>query len=142
MRLSKKAQYGTRAMLELALHYERGVVSLSHIAREQGISLKYLEQLIRPLKKAGMVKSLRGASGGYKLSRPPSHIYVGDIIRALEEPINPVECLDNSGWCERSGKCKARSVWGFLSRTIQDALDGITLHDIVKHQDIQTDIEI
>jgi Rrf2 family protein len=142
MRLSKKAQYGTRAMLELALHYQRGVVSLSHIARAQGISLKYLEQLIRPLKQAGMVKSMRGASGGYELNRPPSCIYVGEIIRALEEPINPVECLDNSDWCERSGKCRARGVWVFLSRVIQDALDGITLDDIVKNQDLQADIDI
>ena len=134
MRLSKKAQYGTRAMLELALGYDRGFTSLSLIAKEQGISLKYLEQLIRPLKRAGIVESFRGVSGGYRLSRPPSDIRVGEIIRALEEPMNPVECLDDSGLCERSTQCRARNIWVYLSDAIQRTLDGITLENILNHQ--------
>jgi Rrf2 family protein len=135
MRLSKKAQYGTRAMLELALGYDRGFTSLSLIAKEQGISLKYLEQLIRPLKRAGIVESFRGVSGGYRLSRPPSDIRVGEIIRALEEPMNPVECLDDSGLCERSTQCQARNIWIYLSDAIQRTLDGITLENILNHQE-------
>jgi Rrf2 family protein len=131
MRLSKKAQYGTRAMLELALNYGQGYVSLSRIAREQGISLKYLEQLIRPLKRAGIVESMRGAAGGYRLSRPPSMIRVGEIIRALEEPMNPVECLDDSQRCDRSSKCRARDIWAYLSSSIQRTLDSITLQEII-----------
>jgi Rrf2 family protein len=141
MRLSKKAQYGTRAMLELALSYERGFISLSHIAREQGISLKYLEQLIRPLKHTGMVESSRGAAGGYRLSRPPSEIRVGQIIRALEEPMNPVECLDNSELCDRAGKCMARSIWAYLSNSIHRTLDGITLDDILTQQEVQLSLK-
>jgi Rrf2 family protein len=135
MRLSKKAQYGTRAMLELALNFRAGYISLSHIAREQGISLKYLEHLIRQLKRAGMVKSLRGAAGGYRLTRPPEKIRVGEIIRALEEPMNPVECLDDSGLCERSDECRARSIWIYLSKAIQRTLDAITLAEILRHHD-------
>jgi Rrf2 family protein len=135
MRLSKKAQYGTRAMLELALSFELGFISLSHIAREQGISVKYLEHLMRQLKKADMVQSLRGAAGGYRLSRPPSEIRVGEIIRALEEPMNPVECLDNSEICDRSEKCRARSIWIYLSSAIQRTLDGITLKEILLHHE-------
>ena len=137
MRLSKKAQYGTRAMLELALQYGDDYISLSHIANEQGISLKYLEQLIRLLKRADIVESLRGASGGYRLKRPPSEIRVGEIIRALDEPINPVECLDNAAFCERSPKCRARNIWLFLSEAIHDTLDGITLKEILEHQAIR-----
>jgi len=135
MRLSKKAQYGTRAMLELALNYDRGVVSLSHIARQQGISLKYLEQLVRPLRQAGMVEGVRGATGGYRLSRPPSQVSVGEVIRALEEPMNPVECLDDTRLCERSGQCRARNIWVYLSQSIQRTLDAITLEDILKEQE-------
>ncbi|MGQ9653244.1 MAG: RrF2 family transcriptional regulator [Thermodesulfobacteriota bacterium] len=135
MRLSKKAQYGTRAMLELALNHGRGVVSLSHVARQQGISLKYLEQLIRPLRRAGIVEGTRGATGGYRLTRSPSQISVGEVIRALEEPMNPVECLDDTRLCERSGQCRARGVWAYLSHSIQRTLDAITLDDILMQQD-------
>ncbi len=122
----------------MALNYDRRVTSLSHIAREQGISLKYLEQLIRPLKRAGIVAGLRGAAGGYRLSRPPSRITVGEIIRALEEPMNPVECLDDSGLCERSDQCTARNIWIHLSQSIQRTLDGITLEEILHHQQGRT----
>ncbi len=135
MRLSKKAQYGTRAMLELALNYQRGVVSLSHIARQQGISLKYLEQLIRPLRRAGMVEGTRGATGGYRLRRSPSQISVGEVIRALEEPMNPVECLDDTRLCHRADQCRARGVWAYLSQSIQRTLDAITLEDILMQRD-------
>lgn len=135
MRLSKKAQYGTRAMLELALNYEEGFISLSHIAREQGISLKYLEHLIRQLKRAGMVTSLRGVAGGYRLVRRPSEIRIGEIIRALDEPMNPVECLDNSELCQRAEQCRARSIWMYLSDAIQRTLDSITLEEILRHHE-------
>jgi Rrf2 family protein len=132
MRLSKKAQYGTRALLELAANYDQGYVSLSHIAKEEGISLKYLEQLMMPLRRAGMVESQRGAKGGYRLSRSPSQISVGEVIRALEEPMNPVECLDDSKLCERTERCRARRLWIHLSRSIQKALDEISLEEILR----------
>jgi Rrf2 family protein len=132
MRLSKKAQYGTRAMLELATSYGRGVLSIAQIARGQGISVKYLEQLFRPLRQAGMVEGVRGVTGGYRLTRPPSEIRVGEIIRALEESMNPVECLDDSALCARSGQCQARGIWVYLSQAIQRTLDGITLEDILR----------
>jgi Rrf2 family protein len=137
MRLSKKAQYGTRAILEMALHYDRGVVSLSHISREHGISLKYLEQLVRPLRKAGIVQGLRGAAGGYRLSRAPSEIRVGDVIQALDERINPVQCLDDLRYCDRTEECRARGIWVALSESIHSALNGITLQEIIQHGELE-----
>lgn len=131
MRVSKKAQCGTRAMLELALHYGRGVVSLSHIARNQGISLKYLEQIMTPLRRAGMVEATRGAGGGYRLTRAPGEIRVGELIRALQEPMEPVECLQDDRHCDRMSKCQARTIWSDLHHIIQRALDGVTLQEIL-----------
>lgn len=131
MRVSKKAQCGTRAMLELALHYGRGVVSLSHIARSQGISLKYLEQVMTPLRRAGMVEATRGAGGGYRLTRPPGEIRVGELIRALKEPMEPVECLEDGRHCDRVSRCQARTIWSDLHRIIETALDRITLQEIL-----------
>lgn len=131
MRISKKAQFGTRAMLELALHYGRGVISLSHIAHTQGISFKYLEQIMTPLRRARMVEATRGVGGGYRLTRPPWEIRVGELIRALEEPMEPVECLQNARHCDRVSKCPARTIWSDLHHIIQGALDGITLQEIL-----------
>lgn len=131
MRVSKKVQCGTRAMLELALHYGRGVVSLSHIARVQGMSLKYLEQVITPLRRAGMVEATRGAGGGYRLTRPPREIRVAELIRALQEPMEPVECLQDARRCDRVSRCQARTIWSDLHHIIETALDRMTLQDIL-----------
>lgn len=132
MRVSQKAQCGTRAMLELALHYGKGVVSLSHIARTQGISVKYLEQIMMPLRRAGMVEGVRGAGGGYRLRRPPWDIRVGEVIRALEEPMEPVQCLQDEGHCNKVEGCKARGIWADLHRIIRDALDRMTLQEVIE----------
>jgi Rrf2 family protein len=134
MRLSKKAQYGTRAMLDLALNHGRGLTSLSRIARGQGISVKYLEQLFRSLRRAGMVEGVRGVAGGYRLKRPPGEIRMGDVIRALEEPMSPVACLDDSALCDRWEGCQARDMWIYLSQAIQRALDEVTLEGILRRR--------
>lgn len=131
MRISKKAQCGTRAMLELALHYGQGVLSLSQVARTQGISLKYLEQIMTPLRRAGLVEATRGSGGGYKLTRPPWEIRIGELIRALQEPMEPVECLQDALHCERVSRCQARTIWSDLHHIIETALDRITLQEIL-----------
>ncbi|MDN5348159.1 MAG: Rrf2 family transcriptional regulator, cysteine metabolism repressor [Clostridia bacterium] len=133
MKLSTRGEYGLRAMFELAQRYGQGPVSLKSISERQGISAPYLEQLIASLRKAGLVRSVRGAQGGYILGREPSEIRVGDIIRVLEGPIAPTECVSEKRGetcCTRSETCVARSVWEKVRDSISDVLDSITLADM------------
>jgi Rrf2 family protein len=109
-------------------------VALSQIAERQGISMNYLEQLIAKLKKAGLVKGIRGAQGGYMLAAPADEISVGDILRALEGDLNPVDCsVVNSadGICSNSDSCVTKYVWKRISDSINDAVDGIKLSELV-----------
>lgn len=143
MKLSTKGRYGVAAMYDLALHYGKGPIALKHIAMRQGISEHYLEQLIGALRKAGFVKSVRGAQGGYALTKDPSQITVGDVIRVMEGPIAPVDCLlddpaDNT-YCERAGTCVTRGVWEKLRDSINLVLDSITLADLCQGEQMQGD---
>ena len=95
MKISTKGRYGIRLMLSLALHYDKGTLALKSIAREQDISEKYLEQIINPLTKSGLVKSYRGAQGGYILTREPKDITIGEVLRILEGSLSPVDCVHN-----------------------------------------------
>ncbi|SHE50187.1 transcriptional regulator, BadM/Rrf2 family [Caldanaerobius fijiensis DSM 17918] len=133
MRLSTKGQYGVRAMLELALNYGEGPIALKTIAEKQDISEHYLEQLIAILKKAGLVKSTRGAQGGYTLAMAPSEITVGDILRALEGPLAPVECVIDGEEveCQRADFCVSRLVWQKIKDSLNKVVDSITLQDMV-----------
>ncbi|TZE83496.1 RrF2 family transcriptional regulator [Calorimonas adulescens] len=133
MRLSTKGQYGLRAMFELAINYGEGPLSLKTIADRQYISEHYLEQLIATLRKAGLVSSTRGAQGGYVLSRSPEEITVGQVIRVLEGPLAPVECVidDEENVCDRSGYCPTRIVWKKVRDSINQVVDSITLQDMV-----------
>lgn len=134
MRISTKGEYGIRAMLELALHYREGPMALGRIAERQAISEPYLEQLIAGLRKAGLVTSVRGAQGGYELTRDPEAIPIGEIIRALEGPITPMECLSEepeSLGCENSERCATRLLWRKLQASINEVLDTTTLGDLV-----------
>lgn len=121
-------------MHELALRYQQGPVSLKSVAERQSISEHYLEQLIAPLRKAGLVQSVRGAQGGYELAREPAEITIGDILRVLEGPIAPVDCLDHndSGACCRADGCAARTVWKRLQDSMTDVLDSTTLADLCR----------
>ncbi len=125
MKLSSKARYGLKAMCELAIHYDE-VVSISHIAESTKTSEAYLEQLMAILKKADLIISVRGAGGGYKLAKSPQDISVGEIIRALEDDLKFVDCIDEP--CEN--KCKCYSVWQKLYDTINNALDNMKLIEI------------
>ena len=134
MKLSTRGEYGLRTMACLASAYASRPVSLSEIARDENMSLAYLEQLIRVLRQKGLVTSTRGARGGYALARPPDRITAGDVIRALEGPIAPVECVseeDGACVCERQSECRTRAVWEKLRDSIADALDSTTLADLV-----------
>jgi Rrf2 family protein len=131
MKLSTRGRYGVRLMLELAIHYKDGPILLKDISKNQEVSLKYLGQLIMPLKIAGLVKSARGAHGGYFLSMPPEKIKLGEIVNALEGVLCIVECINSPEICDRSGKCAARDVWSELNHRMIDILNSYTLQDMV-----------
>ena len=134
MKLSTKGRYGVRAMFDLAQHMSEGTVSLKSIAERQGISEHYLEQLIAGLRKAGLVKSVRGAQGGYMLGREPEKITVGDIIRVLEGPIAPTDCVseEDPECCSKSEFCITRPIWEQVRDSIADVLDSITLETMLQ----------
>lgn len=134
VRLSTRGRYGLRAMVDLALHYGQGPVALKSIADRQNVSDHYLEQLMGSLRKAGLVTSVRGAQGGYELVRRPAEVTVGDVVRALEGPIAPVECVsesaDTASTCGMINTCVTRLVWAKLRNSISEVLDSITLEDL------------
>lgn len=134
MKLSTKGRYGVHAMYDLALHYGQGPISLRSVAERQGISEHYLEQLMGTLRKAGYVKSVRGAQGGYILTKEPKDITVGDIVRVMEGPIAPVDCLldgkNNNQYCSKAGCCVTRNVWEKVQVSITQVLENISLEDL------------
>jgi len=127
LRLSTRGQYGLRAMCVLGLNPGETYLPLRIIAQQEGISLQYLEQIFGELRRAGLVESERGARGGYRLARDPACITVGDVVRTLEGPIAPVDCLTGHEECEREGCCLTREAWHRLQQSMTEALDGITL---------------
>ncbi len=134
MKLSTKGQYGLRALLEIAIYQNEGPVTLNNIAARQDISEGYLEQLMMPLKRAGIVKSVRGAQGGYLLAKNPKEVTVGEVIRVLEGPIAPVACVDeeNPEECVRADFCVTRIVWEKVRDSISGVLDSFSLEDLVQ----------
>jgi len=132
MKLSTRSRYGTRLMLDMAQHYDQGPLNLANIAKRQGISLKYLEQIIIPLKKAHYVKSVRGPKGGHILAKPPQEITVGEVVALLEEGTTLVECSKSPEVCERSKFCPTRHIWQEVAQAMFDKLQSITLADLVK----------
>ncbi|HOJ78385.1 MAG TPA: Rrf2 family transcriptional regulator [Bacillota bacterium] len=133
MRISTKGRYGLRAMVDLAMNSTDGPVPLRQIAERQLISDSYLEQVFTSLRKNGLVIAARGAQGGYELNRPAQEITVGEILRALEGPIEPVHCVGkNSKTCEREKDCITHSFWEELNNTINQLLDNTTLADLAE----------
>ena len=134
MKLSTKGRYGLKAMLDLAVHCDEGQVALKSIAERQGLSENYLEQLFAALKKAKLVKSVRGSQGGYSLGRSPENISVGDILRTLEGSMSPTECVSEnceSHHCGNLDCCVTRSVWEKIRDGINNVIDNITLQELV-----------
>ena len=134
MKLSTKIRYGARAMLELASRYGEGPIELREVARRENISFKYLEQVIIPLRAAGLVKSVRGSKGGYVLGKAPSEICLNDIIYILEGPIRLVECLDDPKVCQKSPSCVTRDIWSEVSGAINRIFLSITLEEMVRRK--------
>ena len=134
MKLSTKGRYGARAMLDLALHYGEGPVSVKDIAERQEVSERYLVHLMVSLKAAGLVKSMRGARGGFSLAEPPAQIKLSEIIQVLEGSIAPVECVDDPKACSRSERCVTRDIWAEMNRATSEVLESTTLEDLVQRQ--------
>ncbi len=132
MKLSTRGRYGTRALLELALHYREGPVPLKDIAQRQEISLPYLEHLITPLLAAGIIRSMRGARGGVWLAKSPQEIKLSEVIRLLEGSIAPAECVNDPMTCPRSDLCVTRDIWAELEKAMMGVLASTTLQDLVE----------
>lgn len=136
MRLSARGEYGVRAMVCLALNYREGPIPLSQIAAGENISRPFLEQIFATLRREGLIFSTRGVKGGYTLAFPPEKVYVGDIVRALEGPITPVDCLamekNPADRCARIDFCLARNVWEKLGDHINHLLNSISLRDMIE----------
>jgi Rrf2 family protein len=131
MKLSTKGRYGLKAMFELSLNQESGPIPLKYIAKKQSISDQYLEQIFSSLKKSGLVKSVRGAQGGYLLAKEPKDITVGDILTVLEGPVSVSDCVLDEDICENSGVCVTKVVWEKIKKGIEEVIDSITLQDMI-----------
>lgn len=136
MRLTTKGRYAVTAMLDLALHYEEGPITLADISQRQGISLSYLEQLFAKLRRQGLVDSTRGPGGGYRLSRAPHEIPVADVIIAVDEKVETTRCGGLAN-CQDDQKCLTHELWSELSEQIYQFLCGISLGNLVERQGIR-----
>jgi Rrf2 family protein len=134
MKLSTRARYGTRAVLELSLHWGKGPVLLKDIAQRQEISLQYLEHLIRPLVQAGIIMTTRGARGGISLLKPPREIMLSEVVQLLEGSVAPVDCVDNPELYPRSDRCVTHEIWAEVKKAMDGVLKSTTFEDLVKRQ--------
>jgi Rrf2 family transcriptional regulator, cysteine metabolism repressor len=130
-KLSTKSRYGTRAIIEIARSYGKAPVKRREIAESQGLSERYLENILITLKNSGLLETMRGAQGGYVLKRPPSEIDLYEIIQVLEGSIVPVECLDGAAACARTATCTTRGVWKELMEAQEKVLRSITLQHLL-----------
>ena len=131
MKISTKGRYALRLMIDLAMMESAEPISLRDVAVRQGLSDKYLEQIVTPLSRAGLVRSVRGAGGGYLLTRKPEDYTVGDILRPLEGDLAPVECATDAGFCDRCSECVTVELWREIHHAISQVVDNITLADMV-----------
>ena len=134
MKISTRGRYALRLMIDLAIHGNGGVVSLRDVSKRQGISDKYLEQIVTPMAKAGLVRSMRGANGGYMLTRRPEEYTVGEILLPLEGDLAPVECATDSEFCQRCNECVTVGLWREIHQAVAQVVDNTTLADLVERQ--------
>lgn len=135
MKISTKGRYALRFLLDLTLHNDKGYVTLKEISERQGISLKYLEQIVSLFQKSGCLKSARGPSGGYRLAKNPSDYTIGSILRITEGSLAPIACLDSAiNECPRQASCSTLSFWMGLQQAIDNYVDNVTLEDLAKQQ--------
>jgi Rrf2 family protein len=143
LRVSARGRYGVKAVFELARRFGEGPVSLSLIAREQGLAEPYLEQLMPALKRAGLVEAVRGSQGGYALSRPPSRVSVGDVVRALEGPIMLTTCTsDLPHDCPELSRCIGPDVWSRVQEVLVASMDSMSFGALVAQKEPSPDAVI
>ena len=132
MKLSTRSRYGTRMMLDLANHYDEGPIQIGDVAKREDISVKYLEQLIIPLKKASLIESVRGPKGGHMLAKPPEEITIGEIVSVLEGGVTLTPCIKDPDVCEKSNNCLTRGIWEEATQVMVDALNASTLAKVIE----------
>ena len=132
MKLSTRARYGVRLMVALAFNYDKGPVFLKDVAKGENISEKYLSLIIIPLRRTGLVNSIRGAHGGYSLAKNPSQITMKEIIDVLEGDCSLVDCVSNPSSCPRVSICASHDIWAIIGGKISETLNSITLDTLVK----------
>lgn len=135
MKISTKGRYALRMMVDLAMNSAEELVSIKELAARQNISEKYMEQIIAALKKAGYVKSLRGAQGGYRLAKKPEDYTVGMVLRTIEGDMAPVSCLeDDKNMCQMADSCTTIRLWQMLDDAVKGVIDRVTIQDMVDWQ--------
>lgn len=138
MKISTKGRYALRLMLDLALAPPGAPIPLRDVAARQDISDKYLEQIVTPLSRAGLVRSVRGAGGGYLLTRKPAEYTVGEILRPLEGSLAPVSCVEGTDCCERIDTCVTLEVWAEIQRAVSSVVDHMTLAHLVSRHNAKS----
>ena len=132
VKISTKGRYALRVIIDLAMHSEEGFISLKEVAESQNISMKYLEMIVGILNRANFVTSLRGKSGGYKLSKKPAEYTVGAVLKLTEGSLAPISCLDNdASGCERAENCITLPLWKNLNKIVDDYLESVTIQDLI-----------
>jgi len=134
MGFSSRSHYGTRAMLELALRAGEGPVDLDTLAEVQRIPARYLAKIVQELRRAGLIRSVRGASGGYMLAKEPAAIEIMEIVQCLDGSVAPTECVENPDVCRNAKQCVAREVWLEVHDAVVHVLGSVTLQDLVDRQ--------
>ena len=134
MKISTKGRYGTRALLDVAMHQGEGPVQLKVIAERQQLSISYLEHIVAPLISAGMLRSVRGVNGGVLLGKPAKDIKLNEVIRALEGSVALVECVDDPNVCPRSDHCATRDMWAEIKKAMDGVLESTTIQELVERQ--------
>lgn len=139
MKISTKGDYATRALQELSMHYNKGLLQIEEIADRQDIPVRYLEQLLLILKRAGYLESKRGVNGGYSLAKAPHQITLGEIIRLMEGPPAPIYCVDplSRDKCSVEKGCGFQSVWGEVRDAVSDILDNVTFEEICRRAQLK-----
>jgi Rrf2 family protein len=139
MKISAKARYAVRILLDLAMYQGQGPVRTSDISEHTGVSVRFIEQILKPLKKSALVVSTRGSSGGYSLSAKPEDITLASIIRIIEGPLCLTHCCENPAVCHRSPTCRSHRAWVRVTQVLEAELEGISIKDL-QDDDILTSI--
>lgn len=138
MRITYRGDYALKTILDLAIHYGNGPVTIHELARRADIPVKFLEQILLGLKRGGFVKSRRGKVGGYILAKPPSDIKVGEVVRFIDGPIEPIACIEKGySGCNDVYKCAFRKIWQDVAKATSDIIDNVTFKDLVSRINLQ-----